>query len=153
MRWRSALEKSEDGKWRVETDMGTSIKAPVICVAAGGGSFQPKKPPIPGVDDFEGQSVFYAVRQREIFKGKNIVIAGGGDSALDWTLNLEPIADKITLVHRREEFRAAPDSVEKMKALVDAGKVDFHVAQIKGLNGSDGQIASVSVEHKENGAV
>lgn len=147
-----SLDKTGDGKWRIKTDLGTTITAPVICIAAGGGSFQPKKPPIPGVDDYEGKSVFYAVRQRDAFKGKNIVIAGGGDSALDWTLNLEPLAEKITLIHRRPDFRAAPDSVEKMKALVDAGKIDLHVAQIKGLNGEDGQIESVSVESKDDGA-
>lgn len=146
-----SLEKTETGKWRVKTDMGTTIEAPVICVAAGGGSFQPKKPPIPGVDDFEGQSVFYAVRQREKFRGKNIVIAGGGDSALDWTLNLEPIAEKLTLVHRREDFRAAPDSVEKMKALAGAGRIDFHVAQIKGLKGANGQIEAVEVNSQADG--
>lgn len=147
-----SLEKTDAGKWRIKTDMDTTIEAPVVCIAAGGGSFQPKKPPIPGVDDYEGQTVFYAVRQREKFEGKNIIIAGGGDSALDWTLNLEPIASKLTLVHRREEFRAAPDSVEKMKALVDAGKIDFHVAQIKGLKGADGRIEAVAVESKTDGA-
>lgn len=147
----TALDKTNDGRWRVQTDMGASITAPVICIAAGGGSFQPKKPPIPDVDSFEGESVFYAVRQREKFKGKNLVIAGGGDSALDWTLNLQPIAEKITLVHRREDFRAAPDSVEKMKALADAGKVDFRVAQITGLKGTDGQIEAVSLSSKTDG--
>lgn len=147
-----SLDKTGDGKWRIGTDLGTTITAPVICIAAGGGSFQPKKPPIPDVENFEGKSLFYAVRKRDAFKGKNIVIAGGGDSALDWTLNLEPIAEKITLIHRRPDFRAAPDSVEKMKALAEAGKIDFHVAQITSLNGADGQIESVSVESKEDGA-
>ena len=144
-----ALEKNDDGHWRIETDMGTVIEAPVVCVAAGGGSFQPKKPPIPGVDDFENQSVYFAVRQRELFKDKTLVIAGGGDSALDWTLNLEPTAKKITLVHRRPDFRAAPDSVEKLHALVDAGRVDLKIAQITGLKGSDGQIEAVQTETKE----
>lgn len=146
-----SLDKTEEGKWRVKTDMDTVIEAPAICIAAGGGSFQPKKPPIPGVDDYEGQSVFYAVRKREMFKGKHIVIAGGGDSALDWTLNLEPIAESLTLVHRRPDFRGAPDSVEKMHALVDAGKIDLQIVQIKGLKGSDGQIEAVAVEDKEKG--
>ncbi len=146
------LEKTADGKWRIETDLGTSVTAPVICVAAGGGSFQPKKPPIPGVDDYEGKSVHYAVRKRDAFAGKNLVIAGGGDSALDWTLNLQPIAESVTLVHRRPDFRAAPDSVEKMRALADAGKINFHVAQIKGLNGANGQISSVAVESEADGA-
>jgi len=148
----TTVEKTDGGKWRIKTDLDTVIEAPAICVAAGGGSFQPKKPPIPGVDDYEGQSVFYAVRKREMFKNKNIIIAGGGDSALDWVLNLEPIAEKITLIHRREEFRAAPDSVEKMHALVDAKKLDFHVAQIKELKGENGQISAVAVETKAGDA-
>ena len=146
-----SVEKTDAGKWEIKTDLGTILTAPVICIAAGGGSFQPKKPPIPGVDEFEGQSVFYAVRQRDMFRDKNIIIAGGGDSALDWTLNLEPIAKKVTLVHRREEFRAAPDSVDKMHALQAAGKIDFHVAQIKGLKGANGQIEAVRVESKSDG--
>ncbi|NNE41723.1 MAG: NAD(P)/FAD-dependent oxidoreductase [Marinicaulis sp.] len=143
------VHKTESGKWRVTTDMGTTINCAAICIAAGGGSFQPKKPPIPGVDDYEGQSVFYAVRKREMFEGKDIIIAGGGDSALDWTLNLQPIAKKLTLIHRRQDFRAAPDSVEKMHALVDAGKIEFHIAQIKGLKGENGQIEAVTSETKD----
>ncbi len=144
-----SVEKTDSGNWRIKTDMGTSIDAPVICIAAGGGSFQPKKPPIPGVDDYEGQSVFFAVREREKFRDKTIVIAGGGDSALDWTINLETIAKKITLIHRRPDFRAAPDSVEKMQALVEAGKIDLHITQIKGLKGADGEIEAVETETKD----
>ncbi|WP_375203221.1 NAD(P)/FAD-dependent oxidoreductase [Hyphococcus sp.] len=147
-----SLDKTPDGKWTIATDLGTTITAPVIVIAAGGGSFQPKKPPIPGVDDFEGQSVFFAVRERDAFEDKNIVIAGGGDSALDWTLNLQPIAKKITLIHRRPDFRAAPDSVEKMHALANEEKIDFQVAQIKGLKGINGQISAVSVESEKDGA-
>lgn len=146
-----ALQQTDTGCWRIETDLGTTITAPVLCVAAGGGSFQPKKPPIPGVDDFEGRSVFYAVRQRDIFRDKNILIAGGGDSALDWTLNLQPIAKSVTLVHRRPDFRAAPDSVEKMQALVEAGTVDLKIAQIKGLKGANGQIEAALVESEADG--
>lgn len=144
-----SVAKTSDGSWCVKTDMGTKIEASAICIAAGGGSFQPKKPPIPGVEEYENKSVFFAVRQRDIFRGRNIVIAGGGDSALDWTLNLEPIAEKITLIHRRPDFRAAPDSVEKMKALLEEGRIDFQVAQITGLEGSGGQIAAVLAETKE----
>ena len=147
-----SLEKAPDGRWLVETDLGTRVTAPVIVIAAGGGSFQPKKPPIPGVEDYEGKSVFYAVRQRDAFRGKTLVIAGGGDSALDWTLNLQPIAKSVTLVHRRPDFRAAPDSVEKMRALADAGKIDIKVAQITGLKGADGDISAVSLETAEDGA-
>ncbi len=147
------LEKSADGRWQVKTDLDTTISAPVIVIAAGGGSFQPKKPPIPGVDDFEGKSIFYSVRKRETFRGRNILISGGGDSALDWTLNLEPLAERVTLVHRRDEFRAAPDSVEKMRALVADGKVDLHIGQITQLNGTDGQISSVTLDQKSGDTV
>lgn len=145
-----SLEKTTAGQWRLITDMGTSIEAPVICIAAGGGSFQPKKPPIPGIDPYEDKSVFYAVRQKEFFKDKNILIAGGGDSAIDWTLALQPIAKHLALVHRRSDFRASPDSVSKMKGLAEAGDIDLHVANIKKLNGADGQIESVSVEAKSD---
>lgn len=140
-----SLDKTATG-WRINTDLGTAIDAKVIVVAAGGGSFTPKKPPIPGIDAFEGKSVFYAVRKRETFNGKTLVIAGGGDSALDWTINLESIAKHITLIHRRDEFRAAPESVEKMRALVAAGRVDLKITQIKGLEGDNGAITGVAVE-------
>lgn len=147
-----SMTRSESGKWRVTTDMGTSIEAPVVLIAAGGGSFTPKRPPIPGVEEYENKSVHYAVRRREMFRDKTIVIAGGGDSALDWAINLEPIAKKLILIHRRPEFRSAPDTADKFMALVKAGKVDFHVAQIKGLKGDDGMISAVAVEAEGKGA-
>jgi len=141
-----ALEKLDDGRWKLTTDAGTSLTAPVVVISAGGGSFQPKKPPIPGIDAFEDKSVFYAVRKMEQFRDKNLVIAGGGDSALDWTLNLLPIAQSVTLVHRRPDFRAAPDSVNKMLAAVEAGKMDFKIAQIAGLEGEAGQLSGVRLK-------
>jgi thioredoxin reductase (NADPH) len=125
------------------------IEAPVLVIAAGGGSFTPKKPPIPGIDAFEDKSVFYAVRKMESFRGKRIVIAGGGDSALDWTLNLQPLAAKLALVHHRDGFRAAPDSVNKMRALVEQGAMELHIANVTALNGRDGQLESVTVKTKE----
>lgn len=137
------------GHWKLTTDIGTVIEAKVVIIAAGGGSFMPKKPPIPNIDAYEGTSVFYAVRQMDQFKGKNIVILGGGDSALDWTINLQPLADKITLIHRRDEFRAHPDSVNKMMALRQAGKIDFHVGQVKELAGENGQLSAVVIEDKD----
>lgn len=145
------LEKLEDGFWRLTTDAGTALEAKVIVIAAGGGSFVPKKPPIPGIADFEGGSVFYAVRKMEQFRGKHLVIAGGGDSALDWTLNLQPLAESVTLVHRRDEFRAAPDSVNKMRALVAEKKMTLEIAQISGLEGADGQLTGVTLKDKERG--
>ena len=145
------LERLPDKRFRITTDEGTQITAPVVVIAAGGGSFVPKKPPIPGIDAYEGKSVFYAVRKMEAFRGRNILVAGGGDSALDWTLNLAPIAKSIALVHRRDEFRAAPASVSKMRELVAADNLKLHIADIKGLNGEAGALKSVSVESKTNG--
>ncbi|MEZ5918534.1 MAG: NAD(P)/FAD-dependent oxidoreductase [Alphaproteobacteria bacterium] len=144
-----SLEKLDNGKWRLTTDIGTVFEASVIIIAAGGGSFVPKKPPIPGIEEYEGTSVFYAVRKMEQFKDKKLVIAGGGDSALDWTVNLQPLAKELTLVHRRDEFRAAPDSVSKMRALVAENKMNFAMGQIKELVGTNGQLEAVIVEDKE----
>ena len=119
----SALEKPPDGRWKLSTDAGIEIIAPVLVIAAGGGSFVPKRPPIPGIEVYEGKSVFYAVRKMENFRGKNILIAGGGDSALDWTINLAPIAKSLTLVHHRDGFRANQHSVNQMRELEAAGKI------------------------------
>ncbi len=145
------IEKLDDGNWRLTTDMGTVLQAPVIVIAAGGGSFVPKKPSIPDIEDYEGESVFYAVRKMETFRGKDILIAGGGDSALDWLLNLQPIAKSIGLIHRRDEFRAAPDSVNKMRELVEQGKAHLYTGDIAELRGDDGRISSVLAKSKTLG--
>lgn len=144
-----SLEKMENGSWKLTTDTGTTIEAKVIIIAAGGGSFVPKKPPIPGIEAFEGTSVFYAVRKMEQFRGKDLVIVGGGDSALDWTLNLQPLAKSVTLIHRRDEFRAAPDSVAKMRELVAKGAMAFQAGQVKALNGANGALESITVEDND----
>jgi thioredoxin reductase (NADPH) len=145
----SALTKHADGRWVLSTDAGIDIAAPVVVVAAGGGSFVPKRPPISGIEAYEGKSVFYAVRKMDEFRGKNVLIAGGGDSALDWTLNLAPIAERLTLVHHRDGFRAAQHSVNKMRDLVSEGKIDFHVASVKALHGSDGKLEAVTLANAE----
>jgi thioredoxin reductase (NADPH) len=142
----SSLEKLEDGTFRATTDENEVIEAKVVVIAAGGGSFQPKRPPIPGIEAFEGASVFYSVRRMEEFRGHDLVIVGGGDSALDWTLNLQPVAKSVTLVHRRPEFRAAPDSVNKMYALQEMKQLEFLVGQVSALSGADGQLASATVK-------
>jgi thioredoxin reductase (NADPH) len=147
-----SLTRTPEGKWRLTTDGGTIIEATVVVIAAGGGSFVPKKPPIKGIEAYESKSVFYSVRRMEQFRDRHIVISGGGDSALDWTLNLQPLASKLTLVHRRDEFRAAPDSVNKMRELVAAGKVDLKIGQIVDLVGEGGQIESVGVK-SDGGAI
>jgi thioredoxin reductase (NADPH) len=143
------IEKTGDPLFLVRTEQGKVFETKVIVVAAGGGSFQPKRPPIAGIEAYEAKSVHYAVRQMEAFRGKRILIAGGGDSALDWTLNLAPIASHLTLLHRREEFRASPDSVKKMMALVGEGKIDFVLGQVSELEGTDGQIEKVIVKRND----
>ena len=141
----TALEKLPDGRWKLKTDAGTDIVAPVVVIAAGGGSFVPKRPPIAGIEAYEGKSVFYAVRKMDEFRGKNVLIAGGGDSALDWTLNLAPIVNRLTLVHHRDGFRAAQHSVNRMRELVSEGKIDFQVASVKALHGHDGRLEAVTL--------
>jgi len=137
----AGLERLADGRWKLKTDADTEIVAPVIVVAAGGGSFVPKRPPVPGIEAFEnkgdGVGVHYAVRKMESFRGKNILIAGGGDSALDWTINLAPLAKSLTLVHHRDGFRAAQHSVNQMRELEKSGKVKFHVASVKAIHGDE----------------
>ncbi len=145
----TGLEKRGDNDFVVTTDAGQVFHSKVVIIAAGGGSFQPKKPPMPGIDDYEGTSVFYSVRQMEQFRGKDILIVGGGDSALDWTINLQPIANSMTLLHRRPDFRAAPDSVNKMRELVDAGKMEMKIGQVTALHGENGQLTGVSAKSKE----
>ena len=140
------VEKIGDPLFRVTTDRGKVFEAKVVVIAAGGGSFQPKRPPIPGIEQYEGTSVFYAVRQMEAFRDKRILIVGGGDSALDWTLNLQPIAQRLTLVHRRDDFRGAPDSVNKMRALVASGDMDLKIGQVSALEGADGTLTAATVK-------
>ena len=141
-----SIVKSENGNWIVTTDSNVSLEAPVIVVAAGGGSFVPKKPPLKDIEEYEGSSVFYSVKKMEIFRNKNLVIAGGGDSALDWTLSLQPIAKSLTLVHRRDDFRAAPDTIKKMRNLVAENKMVLEIAQLKEIKGSSGNIESLRVK-------
>jgi thioredoxin reductase (NADPH) len=138
-----SLEKIGDPLFRVKTDAGKVFETKIVVIAAGGGSFQPKRPPVPGIESYEGSSVFYAVRKMESFRGKDILIVGGGDSALDWTINLQPIANSVTLLHRRDDFRAAPHSVEQMRALVSSGKMNLKLGQVTGLEG-DGKILSAA---------
>jgi thioredoxin reductase (NADPH) len=145
----ASLDQTQDGRWRLTTDTGRVLIAPVIVIAAGGGSFVPKRPPIPGIEAYEGSGVFYAVRRIDDFRGKRIVVVGGGDSALDWTVNLAPIAQSLTLVHRRPQFRAAPDTVSKMRALEAQSLVKFELGQPAGLKGSDGKLEAVVVKRAD----
>ncbi len=143
------LAKLEDGRFRLKTDLGTEFIAKVVVVAAGGGSFTPKRPPLAGIEAFEGTSVFYSVRRMDDFRDKDVLVVGGGDSALDWTLNLQPVAKSLTLLHRRDDFRGAPHSVEQMRALVRDGKVSLLIGQMTALKGGDGALSAITVKTKD----
>jgi thioredoxin reductase (NADPH) len=142
----ATLENIGDPLFRVTTDRGTVFETKAVVIAAGGGSFQPKRPPIQGIEPYEGKSVHYAVRKMDVFRDKRLLIVGGGDSALDWTLNLQPIAKRLTLVHRRDDFRGAPASVSKMRALVAAGDMDLKIGQVASLEGGDGQLTAARIK-------
>jgi thioredoxin reductase (NADPH) len=142
----TSLVKRGDNDFELKTDGDLTFNCKVVVIAAGGGSFMPKKPPIPGIEAYEGSSVFYSVKKMEAFRGKDMLIVGGGDSALDWVNNLQPIAKSMTLLHRRDEFRAAPDSVNKMRALVADGKMQLKIGQVTGLSGADGLLASATIK-------
>ncbi|MGB3546532.1 MAG: NAD(P)/FAD-dependent oxidoreductase [Saprospiraceae bacterium] len=145
------LEKVGDKMYRLTTNRGTVIQAPVICIAAGLGCFEPRKPPIENLETYEDNGVEYIIRDPEFYRGKRVVLAGGGDSALDWTIFLADIAAEVTLIHRRKDFRGALDSVEKVERLAADGKIDLLTdAQAVGLRG-EGKVTGVVVKHKERG--
>ncbi len=143
------LAKTADGRFRLVTDLGKCFVTKVVVIAAGGGSFTPKRPPLEGIEAYEGTSVFYSVRRMEDMRGRDILIVGGGDSALDWTINLAPIARSLTLLHRRDEFRGAPHSVGEMRRLVSEGKVRLMIGQVTALHGRDGRLEGVTIKTKE----
>lgn len=146
-----SLEKQADGRWCVSTNRGTKHIAPVIFIAGGLGSFEPRKPPIENIADYEERGVEYFVRNPEMFQGQSVVIAGGGDSALDWAIYLANIARETTLIHRRTEFRGALDSVEKVQHLARLGKIKIITnAQVVGLAGT-GKLEGIEIEHDTEG--
>lgn len=130
----------------VTTSLDTKIKCKAVIIAAGAGAFGPNRPPLENLWQYEGKSVFYMVKRRENFRGRKIVIAGGGDSAVDWAVSLSEVAEKIYFVHRRDKFRAAPESVDKLEAIAKTGKIDMVIPyQLHALSGSDGKIDGVEV--------
>ena len=139
--------KKVDDRWEVKTDFGDTFSTKVIVIAAGGGSFQPKKPPIKDIEGYEDSSVFYSIRDKDKFKDKDIVIAGGGDSALDWVLDLHTSAKSLTLVHRRKEFRAVPDTVNKVQELIETGTINFELGQINQLSGENNKLEGISIKN------
>ncbi len=147
------IEKLEDGRFKLTSSRGTEHVAPVIAIAGGLGCFEPRKPPISNITDFEDKGVEYIIKDPEFYRNKNVVIAGGGDSALDWSIFLTDVANEVTLVHRRSSFRGALDSVEKVMELNKEGKINLITeAQITGLNGN-GHLNEVVIKHKTEGEI
>ncbi|MEN3930072.1 NAD(P)/FAD-dependent oxidoreductase [Microvirga sp. W0021] len=144
-----SLGTEEAPKFRVKTDAGTEFICKSVLIAAGGGSFQPKKPPIENIEKYENTGVFYAVRKMEAFRDKRVLIVGGGDSALDWTVNLQPLAKRMTLLHRRDAFRAAPDTVNKMRSLVAEGQMDMYLGQVVALKGNAPVLEGVTIRRDD----
>jgi len=145
------ITKLDDGKFQIETDKGTKLIAPVIAIAGGLGVFEPRKPPLENIEKYEDKGIEYIIKDPEFYRDKQVVIAGGGDSALDWTIFLANVAKKVTLVHRRNEFRGALDSVEKVHELFENGKIDLiKESQVIGLNGED-KLESVEIQHDIKG--
>ena len=132
------IEKQEDETFIVTTNKGTKHQAKIVAIAGGLGSFEPRKPPIHNISDFEDKGVEYIIRDPELYRNKKVVISGGGDSALDWAIFLTDVAASVTLIHRRNEFRGALDSVDKVQELKNAGKITMITpAEVKGIIGTD----------------
>jgi thioredoxin reductase (NADPH) len=142
------IERLEDGSFIVTTNLGTQHHAPVVVIAGGLGSFEPRKPPIQNITHFEGKGVEYIIKEPAIYQDKKVVIAGGGDSALDWAIYLADIAEKVSVVHRRKEFRGALDTVEKVAELAQLGKIHLVTdAQVIELHGKE-NLQAVVIKHK-----
>ena len=142
-----SLQSSSEDRWHVELSNGTTIDAKVVIIAAGVGAFGPHRPPLENLEAYENTSVFYHVKRREDFRNKRVVIAGGGDSAIDWACSLSEIASRVMVVHRRAKFRAAPESQTKLQALADQGKIDLVIPyQLDRLEGHQGVLDAVIVK-------
>jgi thioredoxin reductase (NADPH) len=136
----------QDTKFQITTSKGSVIEAKSIIIAAGAGAFGPNRPPLEDIAAYEGESIHYHVREKAIYKGKNVVIAGGGDSAVDWALILKDIAASVKLVHRRAKFRASPDSEAKLQRAFEAGEIELVVPyQLEGVKGANGKLETVNV--------
>jgi thioredoxin reductase (NADPH) len=143
----NGLEKQADGSFKLTTSQNTVINAKAVIIAAGCGAFAPKKPPLAGIEQYEGTSVAYLVKRREDYRDKKIVIAGGGDSAVDWAISLSELAKKIYVVHRRPKFRCAPESQKQLEALVGQGKVELVTPyQLDSLEGDGTNLTAVNVK-------
>ena len=144
-----SIQTLDDGTFIVTTNKGTKHHAPIVAIAGGLGSFEPRKPPIPNIADFEDKGVEYIIRDPELYRDKDVIIAGGGDSALDWSIYLTDVASSVTLVHRRNEFRGALDSVEKVQQLKNQGKIELITpAEVVGIIGEN-KLSGVSIKQAE----
>jgi thioredoxin reductase (NADPH) len=145
------IDEKNDGSFVVETSKNVKIECKAIIIAGGCGAFGPNRPPLENIEKFEGNSIFYSVRNKKEFVDKKVVIAGGGDSAVDWAISLAEIAQKIYVVHRRDKFRCAPESAEKMKKLEAQGKIEMVIPfQLEGLEGNDSKLSHVIVKDFDN---
>lgn len=145
------IEKQEDGSFVITTNKGTQHKAPVVAIAGGLGSFEPRKPQLPNLSDYEDKGIVYMIKEPEVFRDRKVLIAGGGDSALDWSIFLADVASEVTLVHRRNEFRGALDSVEKVQQLKNQGKINLITpAEVRGLEGAE-KLERVIIEKTDSG--
>ena len=139
------IKKLENG-WQLTTSKGTEITCKVIVIAVGCGAFGPNRPPLDGLEQYEGKSVFYLVGKREDFRGRKVVIAGGGDSAVDWAISLSELTEKLYVIHRRPKFRCAPESAARLEALAASGKIELVIPyQLSRLEGAGGKLSSVVV--------
>jgi len=144
-----SIQTQDDGSFIVTTNKGTKHHAPIVAIAGGLGSFEPRKPPIPNIANFEDKGVEYMIREPELYRGKDVVIAGGGDSALDWSIFLTDVAASVTLVHRRNRFRGALDSVEKVQELKNQGRIQLITpAEVVGLVGEN-TLTGVSIKQAD----
>lgn len=148
------IVKDEEGQFILTTNRGTKHRAPIIAIAGGLGCFEPRKPPVDRLQDFEDKGVEYIIKDPEFYRGKKVVISGGGDSALDWTNFLaDGVASEVTLVHRREGFRGHPDSVQKVLDLAAEGRIRLLTnGEVVGVNGDD-QLSGLTVKHKTEGDI
>ena len=145
-----SLTRLASGEWQLVTSKGTTLTCKAIIIAAGCGAFGPNRPPLDNLEAYEGTRVFYLVNKREDFRGKKVVIAGGGDSAVDWAISLSELTEKLYVIHRRPKFRCAPESAAKLDALAKAGKIELVIPyQLSRLEGSNGQLSSVIVSTLE----
>lgn len=143
------IDKQEDGSFNLTSNEGTEINAKVVVIAAGLGSFEPRKPVVKGLENFEGKGVTYMIKNPEIYRDKKVVLAGGGDSALDWTIHLADIAKEVTLVHRSDSFRGAPDSAEKVFNMANEGKIRLLLQSNLNSVQGNGTIQSVGILDKD----